>query len=176
MREKIKQYLIKLSIISIINIFLLFGFLLVYSRAADLRWEKNADKPIKSIPTVKHDNPKSLYDTEKENKIMDVLKESPTPLRTPDTIIRVLFLPYTDSKGILHNYYYTFMKVEEGSWVLGDYLLAPVHSNKRMVLKPIDYPLTGAQAEKEKDKKKEKEKEKKKREDDKDDVYHFKSK
>lgn len=84
---------------------------------------------------------KSLYEIEKEKKTLDVLKETPTPLRTPDTIIRVLMLPYTDSNNVLHSYYYTFVKVEDGSWVLGDYLNSATNKPKKLILHHIDAPV-----------------------------------
>lgn len=88
---------------------------------------------------------KSLYETEKEKKTLDVLKEAPTPLRTPDTIIRVLMLPYTDSNDVLHGYYYTFLKVEDGSWVLGDYLNSAANKPRKMILHHIDAPLASGE-------------------------------
>jgi len=86
---------------------------------------------------------KSLYEIEKERKTIDVLKETPTPLRTPDTIVRVLMLPYTDNNNVLHSFYYTFLKVEDGDWVLGDYLNNATNKPKRMILHHIDSPVTG---------------------------------
>ena len=88
---------------------------------------------------------KSLYEIEKEKKTLDVLKETPTPLRTPDTIIRVLMLPYTDSNNVLHSYYYTFLKVEDGSWILGDYLNSAAKKSKKMILHHIDAPVASGE-------------------------------
>ncbi len=85
---------------------------------------------------------KSLYDIEKERVTINILKESPIPLRTPDTILRVLMLPYTDNNNVLHSYYYTFLKVEDGNWVIGDYLNIASHKPKKMILHHIDAPLS----------------------------------
>ena len=88
---------------------------------------------------------KSLYEIEKERKTLDVLNETPTPLRTPDTIIRVLMLPYTDSNNVLHSNYYTFLKVEDGSWILGDYLNTAANKPKKMILHHIDAPVASGE-------------------------------
>jgi hypothetical protein len=118
----------------------------------DYRWENPSTfiqteetfyPPETSTPLPKQDSSpeKSLYEIEKEKKTLDVLKETPTPLRTPDTIIRVLMLPYTDSNNVLHSYYYTFVKVEDGSWVLGDYLNSVANKPKKLILHHIDAPV-----------------------------------
>jgi len=86
---------------------------------------------------------KSLYEIEKERKTIDVLKETPTPLRTPDTIVRILVLPYTDNNKVLHSFYYTFLKVEDGDWVLGDYLNNATNKPRKLILHHIDSPLKG---------------------------------
>lgn len=113
--------------------------------AADRRWERSLTPVPKESqqpkPAVNTEEPVSVLDVEKVKKLLEVLKESPTPLRTPDVMLKVLFLPYTDSKGVLHNYKDTFLKVEEGKWVLGDYLKAPGAKNRRMMLRPLDSPL-----------------------------------
>lgn len=114
--------------------------------AADKRWErslspevKDAPQPVQSVAPSSEEVPS--LDVEKMKKILEMLKESPTPLRTPDVMLKVLFLPYTDSKGVLHNYKDTFLKVEEGRWVIGDYLKAPGAKTHRMMLRPLDSPL-----------------------------------
>jgi hypothetical protein len=138
-------------------IVLLFFILLIPIRSygfEDYRWENpstiihtQGTFPLPKTPpspqTIDDSTPeKSLYEIEKDKKTLDVLKETPTPLRTPDTIIRVLMLPFTDSNNVLHSYYYTFIKVEDGSWVLGDYLNRTSNKPKKMILHHIDAPLT----------------------------------
>lgn len=133
-------------------------FLTSFSYAfEDYRWEGSSSivhtsgpsfskKPSEpaSAPSSESSCPeKSLYEIEKEKKTIDVLKETPTPLRTPDTIVRVLMLPYTDNNNVLHSYYYTFVKVEDGTWVLGDYLNSATNKPRKMILHHIDAPVTG---------------------------------
>ena len=140
------------------KILFLLSLILLVSRPShafeDHRWENPSTiihteetfSPLKAptyaAPPPQDSSPeKSLYEIEKEKKTLDVLKETPTPLRTPDTIIRVLMLPYTDSNNVLHSYYYTFVKVEDGSWVLGDYLNSATSKPKKLILHHIDAPV-----------------------------------
>jgi hypothetical protein len=140
------------------KILFLLSLILLISRPSyafeEHRWENPSTiihteetfSPLKTptyLPPPPQDSSpeKSLYEIEKEKKTLDVLKETPTPLRTPDTIIRVLMLPYADSNNVLHSYYYTFVKVEDGSWVLGDYLNSATNKPKKLILHHIDAPV-----------------------------------
>lgn len=142
-------------------IFLIMGiiiFIVTHAFAADPRWEgsvKDANKsrhiesvtlpPLPDPPQKPPPSPESLsYEKEKMQKMLSILKESPTPLRTPDTILRVMILPYIDSSNTLHNYSYTFVKVEDGNWLIGEYLLKPQSSSK-LVLHPIDSNMMAAE-------------------------------
>jgi hypothetical protein len=142
--NKMKIILVSLSLIFLISI-PSYAF-------EDLRWEnpstimhtdETLTPPETSTPAPLQESSgeKSLYEIEKEKKTLDILKETPTPLRTPDTIIRVLILPYTDSNNVLHSYYYTFVKVEDGSWVLGDYLNRATNKHRKLILHHIDAPV-----------------------------------
>ncbi len=118
--------------------------LLVLMRSAfgeDNRWESvpkpktvsdTGDRlqqgPQQEMPSV---------DIERQQRMISVLKKPPVPLKTPDKILRVLFLPYVDQNNILNNYKYSFMKVEEGKWVIGDYLLEPARAD-RAIINPIE--------------------------------------
>lgn len=96
---------------------------------------------------------RSQYELEKDKKTLELLKESPTPIRTPDTILRVLFMPYIDESGILRTHYYAFLKIEDGKWIIGDYLMpSPVSFRKKSVLTPLDFA-TSAESEKKEEKK-----------------------
>lgn len=66
---------------------------------------------------------KSLYEKEVQELMVKLLRTPPTPLRVPDRILRVLILPYVDENGNLIAGHYTFLKVEEGKWIMGDYLI-----------------------------------------------------
>ena len=65
----------------------------------------------------------SLYEKEVKNTMVKMLKEPPTPVKVPDMILRVLILPYVGEGGSLNAMKYVFLKVEEGKWVMGDYLI-----------------------------------------------------
>jgi len=65
----------------------------------------------------------SLYEKEVKETITKLLQAPPTPVKVPDTILRVLILPYVGEDGSLNAAKYVFVKVEEGRWILGDYLI-----------------------------------------------------
>jgi hypothetical protein len=83
-------------------------------------------------------NVKSVYQEELEKRITALLREPVTPLRAPDTIMRVLFLPYTSEDGSLVSSHYVYFKVKEGSWILGDYLIEDNKAELPKVVKPLD--------------------------------------
>ena len=64
-----------------------------------------------------------LYEKELKEKTVQLLREPPSPVKVPDTVLRVLILPYVTSDGSLSTAKYVFLKVDEGKWILGDYLL-----------------------------------------------------
>jgi hypothetical protein len=82
---------------------------------------------------IKHIEPKtevrqekeeeSLYKRELMEKLMKMVREEPTPLALPPTVLRVFVLPYVDDQGRLITQHYMYIKVDEGKWILGDYLL-----------------------------------------------------
>lgn len=65
---------------------------------------------------------KKAVETEKDNKLAAIINRPVTPLRTPDTILRVLLLPYEDDNGVLNSWKYSFIKVDDGKWIIADYL------------------------------------------------------
>jgi hypothetical protein len=65
----------------------------------------------------------SLYRRELMEKLMRMVREEPTPLALPPTVLRVFVLPYVDDKGRLITQHYMYIRVDEGKWILGDYLL-----------------------------------------------------
>ena len=77
----------------------------------------------------------AVYEEQAE-KISRLLEDEPTPLKMPDTIVRVLFLPYVDQDRVLHAQSYKFLKIDEGKWVLGDYMLKPGESIREVT--PLD--------------------------------------
>ena len=75
---------------------------------------------------------KSVLDVDREKKLAQVLSLSPTPMKAPDTIIRVLIWPYVDSEGRLYTAHYAFLRVDEGRWILGNYLVKPLEEGARV--------------------------------------------
>ncbi|HDH91439.1 MAG TPA: type IV conjugative transfer system protein TraV [Candidatus Aenigmarchaeota archaeon] len=65
----------------------------------------------------------SEYDRAHVKAIASLLKEPPVPLRYPPKIVRIYILPYVDAKGNLVMGHYRYFTIDEGKWLLGDYLL-----------------------------------------------------
>lgn len=65
---------------------------------------------------------KRAVEAEKDNKLSAIINKPVTPLRTPDTILRVLLLPYEDNNGVLNGWKYSYIKVDDGKWIMADYL------------------------------------------------------
>jgi hypothetical protein len=122
--------------------------LLFYSaaRAEDARWENtSAPKQTQQKAVEQSAEAQALppLQEQQQQTLLKVLKKPPIPIKAPDKIIRVLFLPYVDKNNILNNYRYSFLKVEEGNWVLGDYLIEPARLDKQ-VFHPLDNPAAAA--------------------------------
>jgi hypothetical protein len=85
---------------------------------------------------------KSIYEKEIQEKVVSLLKAPETPLRTPDVITRVLILPYAKEDGTLIMSHYVFVKMKEGKWILGDYLIDQQKEENRVIrpLKEIEQP------------------------------------
>lgn len=79
---------------------------------------------------------KRAVEMEKDNKLSNIINRPVTPLRTPDTILRVLILPYEDNNGVLNGWKYCYVKVDDGKWIMADYLNNSVPST-RMTLTPL---------------------------------------
>lgn len=67
--------------------------------------------------------------------IPEIESGTPVPLRTPDKIIRVLIFPYKLSTDMLMGQQYIYLKVEEGDWVMGSYLIEP--EQRKKLLTPL---------------------------------------
>ncbi|MFN3978487.1 MAG: TraV family lipoprotein [Sulfurihydrogenibium azorense] len=99
---------------------------------------------LDSLPAKKDDSyketPKSIYQEELEKKLTSLLKTPVTPLKTPDIIVRVLFLPYVAEDGSLVGSHYSYVKIKEGNWILGDYLIEKPYSGSLEggIVKPLD--------------------------------------
>lgn len=73
---------------------------------------------------------KSRYEKERDNLMTKIAKTSPVPMRVPDTVLRVMLLPYVDDTGALTTPGYKFTKVDNGQWILGEYLVKEGESVK----------------------------------------------
>jgi hypothetical protein len=93
------------------------------------------EERAKRIAQQKLKQEEATYRKEKIEKELAILKTAPTPIKAPDTVIRVLILPYVDSNGVLNAAKYTFLTVETGKWIIGDYLLTPAKTEK--IKKPL---------------------------------------
>lgn len=67
-------------------------------------------------------NGKSSFERERDIMMTKLVKTPPTPVRVPDTILRVLIMPYTDDSGVLTAQSYKFTKVDDGKWIMGEYI------------------------------------------------------
>lgn len=67
-------------------------------------------------------NGKTSYEKERDHLLTKIVKTPPVPMRVPDTVLRVLVLPYVDDSGALTAQNYKFVKVDDGKWILGEYL------------------------------------------------------
>jgi len=68
-------------------------------------------------------NAKSDYEKERDKMLSKIVKTPPIPMRIQDTVLRVLILPYVDDAGVLTAQSYKFTKVDDGKWIMGEYLL-----------------------------------------------------
>lgn len=94
-----------------------------------------SSEKIQSIYYVEPQNSRDLYTQEERKLYEDFIQNPPVPLRLPDTIVRVLIMPYVDREGVLHTYKYVFVKVEDGKWVFKGKVDATEDSR---VMKPLE--------------------------------------
>ncbi|HDM76877.1 MAG TPA: hypothetical protein ENG51_10455 [Deltaproteobacteria bacterium] len=87
--------------------------------------EEIASKRMAELAREKQLKQKEI-EKEQHRVLKQILKSPPVPIKVPDTILRVLILPYVDANGVFHQYSYLYLKVDEGKWLLGDYLLGPI--------------------------------------------------
>lgn len=59
------------------------------------------------------------------------------PVKTPDKILRVLMMPYVDEDMNLQTENFHFVKVDDGRWVVGEYLNGQDRSNNAKTLTPL---------------------------------------
>jgi hypothetical protein len=99
----------------------ILGFLLVGCATQTQQVNLKHIEPKMEVKQEKEEE--SLYKRELMEKFMKMIREEPTPLALPPTVLRVFVLPYVDDQGRLITQHYMYLKVDEGKWILGDYLL-----------------------------------------------------
>ncbi len=99
----------------------IFGFLLAGCAASTQQDNLRHIEPKVEVKQEKEEE--SLYRRELMEKLMRMVREEPTPLALPPTVLRVFVLPYVDDQGRLITQHYMYIRVDEGKWILGDYLL-----------------------------------------------------
>ncbi len=99
----------------------ILGFLLVGCATQTQQMQIRHIEPKVEVKQEKEEE--SLYRRELMEKLMRMVREEPTPLALPPTVLRVFVLPYVDDQGRLITQHYMYIKVDEGKWILGDYLL-----------------------------------------------------
>ena len=77
---------------------------------------------------------KRAVEAEKDNKLSSIINKPVTPLRTPDTILRVLLLPYEDENRVLNGWKYSYVKVDDGKWIMADYLNSTIPASRGMLV------------------------------------------
>lgn len=97
--------------------------------------EKAAMLQIKIAEDIRSN--KKAVEIEKDTKLASIIHKPITPTRTPPIILRILLLPYENSVGVLSSWKYSFLKVDDGDWIISDYLNSKIVKDKK-VLTPLD--------------------------------------
>jgi len=74
--------------------------------------------PKKSIKELSQ----SVYEKGRKEELAKIIDSPVIPVKTPDKILRVLMLPHVDKNNILQTSSFLFVKVDEGRWIIGEYL------------------------------------------------------
>ena len=136
-----------------IGVFLLFIFIVSscgtknweeYKYVAPKGWskEKYMYSKLPKPPVEEESITKGFIEEERKEILKKLVKKPPVPLKLPDKILRILVLPWVDKNGNLHTQQYIFVKVEEGKWILGDYLLKEEEITKE--IKPLEEVFDGS--------------------------------
>lgn len=64
----------------------------------------------------------STYESERKQLLAKTIKKPVMPVKTQDKILRVLIMPYVNENNVLQTENYQFTKVEDGRWIVGEYL------------------------------------------------------
>ncbi|WP_418180605.1 TraV family lipoprotein [Aliarcobacter lanthieri] len=79
----------------------------------------------------------SLYEKERKAFLSETMYSPKIPVKTPDKILRILLMPYVDEDMNLQTENFHFVKVDEGRWILGEYINGQERSNNPKTLTPL---------------------------------------
>ncbi|MGJ0493285.1 TraV family lipoprotein [Aliarcobacter cryaerophilus] len=79
----------------------------------------------------------SLYEKERKAFLSETMYSPKIPVKTPDKILRILFMPYVDEDMNLQTENFHFIKVDDGRWILGEYLNGQDRTNSPKNLTPL---------------------------------------
>ena len=83
---------------------------------------KQPSKLIQVSPEGQIEKKESMYEHKRKAELSKIIEAPTIPVKTPDKILRVMMMPYVDKSDILQTSSYLFVKVDEGRWILGEYL------------------------------------------------------
>ena len=78
----------------------------------------------------------SIYEAERKQLLADTIKRPTMPVKTADKILRILIMPYVDENNVLQTENFQFVKVDEGRWIVGEYLNNSSKESKK-ILTPL---------------------------------------
>lgn len=73
-------------------------------------------------PTYSIKKEDSIYESERKQLLAETIRKPVMPVKTQDKILRVLIMPYVNENNVLQTENYQFTKVDEGRWIVGEYL------------------------------------------------------
>jgi len=126
--------------------FLIFAIYIVHTSAEEITfydpWEGthfSVKEPLSDLKKPEKEDSTCKASSQNLNILVpEITQKGPIPLRTQDKIIRVLVFPYKISKSQLMGQQYVYLKVSEGDWVLGTYLLEkPEAGTVNKTFKPL---------------------------------------
>jgi len=79
----------------------------------------------------------SLYEKKRKDFLSQTMYLPKIPVKTPDKILRVLLMPYVDEDMNLQTENFHFIKVDEGRWILGEYLNGQDRTKNPKTLTPL---------------------------------------
>lgn len=79
----------------------------------------------------------SVYELQRKEVMKGYISQQQMPIKTPDKNLRVLVFPYVDQNNILQTHNFQYVKVDEGKWILGEYLLNEDSKNTPKMLTPL---------------------------------------